>query len=76
MNVVILSKNNLDEAKFTYEAIKLIFKNKILINPKINKPNKNNLIFYETEYLNELLEKGHSIEKIIVNPKRSVILEL
>ncbi len=76
MNVVILSKNNRDEAKFTYEAIKLIYKNNILINPKTNKPNKNDLIFYETEYLNDLLEKGHSIEKIIVNPKRSVILEL
>ena len=80
MNVVILSKNNLDEAKFTYEAIKLIYKNNILINPKINKPNNNDLIFYETEYLNDLLEKGHAKVMFIsgVNPvvKRSDISKI
>jgi hypothetical protein len=76
MNVVILSKNNLDEAKFTYEAIKIIYKNNIVINPKENIPNEKNITFYETEYLNDLLEEGHSIDKIIYNPKRSVIVEL
>jgi len=76
LNVVILSKNNLDEAKFTYEAIKIIYKNNILINPKINIPDEKNITFYETEYLCDLLEEGHSIDKIIYNRKRSVIVEL
>ena len=76
VNVVILSKNNLDEFRFTYEAIKIIYNNNIVINPKINISYKNNITFYETEYLSDLLEEGHLIDKIIYNPKRSVIVEL